>query len=64
MKDQVTLIEASLRLNIKMARVMVEAMRFESSRQYLANAKRDIELIAKIKTEWNRNVTKTIITEV
>ena len=60
MQTQIELVQASLKLNIRMARVMVEAMRFESSRQYLANAKRDIELIAKIKNEWNQDLTKTI----
>jgi len=63
MNDQVNLVRASLRMNIRMARVMVELLRFESSRQYIANAKRDIELIEKIKTEWNSNATKTMTME-
>ena len=57
------LVQASLRLNIRMSRVMIEAMRFESSRQYIANAKRDIALIAKLKAEWNSDTTKTITFE-
>lgn len=60
MKDQIVMLEDSLRTNIQMARAMTSILQFTLARKYLANAHKDKRLLATYKAKWNSDITKTI----
>lgn len=57
MKDQILILEDSLRTNIAMARSMVLLMHFTLARRYLVSANKDKVTLNKLKQEWLDNST-------
>ena len=58
MKEQITLLENSLRTNIAMSRAMIDLLQFTLARRYLTNAHKDKRLLAILKAKYNEDATK------
>jgi len=57
MKDQILIIENSLRTNIAMTRAMVSLMHFTLARRYLLSANKDKVMLSKLRQDWLDNST-------
>jgi len=60
MKDQIEMLENSLRTNIAMARSMTSIMQLSLAKRYIDNAKNDKRLLVIYRTKWLNDDTQEL----
>lgn len=61
MREQIVMLQNSLRTNLAMARAMTQQMNLMMARKYLADAKKDKQTLDNFLKAWDNDTTKTLI---